>query len=308
MSVVYYLLLGLISFLGVVKNMFFALCVLRDKERRFKQPLMFFICSTLAVNGLFQAMVLLPMLFTCLISNKTLETAYYAVLIFSSYYSMSSCVWLSIFYYTKIVLNQRPFFIWMRRNIKLVLYSCLLVDRLFLLLDACAATYEITQARLGLSLFSNTSTYDGTMEVYLSVFRHIHPLHMFLFIVMMAASSGATLVYLRGHMKSMEGTSSFSSPLHKSQMRVTIMSLIHTLLYFLYALWVTGCSLVLDKLDKYNSTLFSNLYHMFASLYSLGITVNLGFGQPIFRQKTANIFKRIKSIFVDLCTKIPKLT
>ncbi|XP_067117190.1 taste receptor, type 2, member 203 [Osmerus mordax] len=123
---------------------------------------------------------------------------------------MSSCVWLSVFYYSKIVPNQRPFFIWMRRNIKLVFYSCLTVDRLFILLDACAMTYEITQARLGLSLFSNTSTDDG-----------------------------ATLAYLRGHMKSMEGSSSFSSPLHQSQMRFTIMGLIHTLNYFLYALWGT---------------------------------------------------------------------
>ena len=54
---------------------------------------------------------------------------------------MTSYVWLTFYYYIMIVSSQRALFLWVKKNIKSVIYVMLFVDRLMFLAHASS---EIT--------------------------------------------------------------------------------------------------------------------------------------------------------------------
>ncbi|CAB1328706.1 unnamed protein product [Coregonus sp. 'balchen'] len=161
--------------------------------------------------------------------------------LFTAFTSMSTSVWLNFFYYTQIVPAQRALFILVKRNIKIIIYWGLFVDRVFFLFDLAVSIFY------GLIKGNDNNTYtndtvsgftDGLYYTHL-VFFYSKIIYMFFCLCLMVGSSWVTVCYLRRHMKSMnESGSPFSSPRLHSQMRVTITGILQGILYFLCALWI----------------------------------------------------------------------
>uniref|UniRef100_A0A8C7HWS1 Taste receptor type 2 n=1 Tax=Oncorhynchus kisutch TaxID=8019 RepID=A0A8C7HWS1_ONCKI len=211
-----------------------------------------------------------------------------------AYVNMSTSVWLNFFYYTQIVPAQRALFIWVKRNIKIIIYWGLFVDRVLFLFDLASVIYYVTITE-GNDNINDTSTNDtvsgstdGLFYTDLVCF-YSKMIYMFFCLCVMVGSSWVTVCYLHRHMKSMkESGSTFSSPRLHSQMRVTITGILQGILYFLCALWI----FLNIFSDNYPSSIkFDyNTYYTVISLYMFSTTVNLGIGQSVFRQRAADIW------------------
>uniref|UniRef100_A0A8C9S2V3 Taste receptor type 2 n=1 Tax=Scleropages formosus TaxID=113540 RepID=A0A8C9S2V3_SCLFO len=209
---------------------------------------------------------------------------------------LTCSVWLSVFYYSRIVPAQQAFFIWIKKNIKTIIYCGLTLEHFL----------NLTQFFLGTPWMSNqrndiftenqnvTSQVDTKSIIYIFL-QVLNFSNIFFFIVVMALSWGSTLVYLCRHMKRMEMISSrFSSSRLRSQFRVTIMSVVQTglslsFVFFIYLYWYYL------KLYDQNFYAIETTY----SLFSFGTTLNIGLGQSLIRKKIANCFKKFPLLFLS---------
>uniref|UniRef100_A0AAR2L9I8 Taste receptor type 2 n=1 Tax=Pygocentrus nattereri TaxID=42514 RepID=A0AAR2L9I8_PYGNA len=195
----------------------------------------------------------------------------YAVIIecicFAMRTSVTSILWLNVFYYCQIVPAQHPPFIWMKKNIRVFIYSALIMDKFFFMFE--------------FSLVSDVLYADTWIRLA----------YFLLCLFVMSASSCATVLYLQRHMKSMEESSrSFSSPRLQKQMRVTITGSIQALLYFLCSTWLLVRELLVFVFYL-EIDLNGHLFCTVACLYSLGITINLSVGQTVFRQQVIHVLQ-----------------
>ncbi|CAB1346971.1 unnamed protein product [Coregonus sp. 'balchen'] len=105
------------SIIGLLVKVFYLLCMLapgKDPERALSQPVKLLFFLEVGYSTALQMSVLVILF----------AEWYYNILDYLVRLVMLACmssfVWLSVFYYTKIVPNQRPLFIWLRRNISAV--------------------------------------------------------------------------------------------------------------------------------------------------------------------------------------------
>uniref|UniRef100_A0A4W5L8G0 Taste receptor type 2 n=1 Tax=Hucho hucho TaxID=62062 RepID=A0A4W5L8G0_9TELE len=289
---------GLLSILNILANLFFAFCLFCPPRGRegLKQPVKLLLgflvcCTTIFLVSLMTA--------ECLwLLSKSKEFRYIDTFVsFAAFTSMSTSVWLNFFYYTQIVPAQRALFIWVKRNIKVIIYWGLFVDRVFFLFDLALNNASvdyyltITEGNDNITYTSTNDTVSGSTDgrfytVLVCFYSKI--IYMFFCLCVMVGSSWVTVCYLHRHMKSMkESGSTFSSPRLHNQMRVTITGILQGILYFLCALWI----FLNIFSDNYPSSIeFDyNTYYTVISLYMFGTTVNLGIGQSVFRQRAADI-------------------
>ncbi|XP_036820925.1 uncharacterized protein LOC118944680 [Oncorhynchus mykiss] len=218
---------------------------------------------------------------------------------------MSTSVWLNFFYYTQIVPAQRALFIWVKRNIKIIIYWGLFVDRVLFMFDLASVIYyvTITEGNDNITYTSTNDTVSGSTDgLYYTdlVCFYSKMIYMFFCLCVMVGSSWVTVCYLHRHMKRMkESGSPFSSPRLHSQMRVTITGILQGILYFLCALWI----FLNIFSDNYPSSIkFDyNTYYTVISLYMFSTTVNLGIGQSVFRQRAADIWLKAQQAARSLC-------
>uniref|UniRef100_A0A8C9TRK5 Taste receptor type 2 n=1 Tax=Scleropages formosus TaxID=113540 RepID=A0A8C9TRK5_SCLFO len=206
--------------------------------------------------------------------------------------TMSCGVWLRLFYYTKIVPAQRAFSVWIKRNIKTIVYCGLVEDRLFLSLELfyAATTFSSLKNRnVTLSSMNETIILFDNALYSTGTFSVLQLIYVIFFIGTMTLSGVGTLVYLCRHMKRMETSDSpFSSSRVKTQLRVTIMGIIQTCLHAIcFLLILLGWFHIEYHLAGYR--VVQTIY----SLFSFGTIVNLGFGQSLLRHR-ANFFKTSK--------------
>uniref|UniRef100_A0AAY4D4Z0 Taste receptor type 2 n=1 Tax=Denticeps clupeoides TaxID=299321 RepID=A0AAY4D4Z0_9TELE len=225
---------------------------------------------------------------------------------FSVGITLTSSVWLNVFYCSQIV-RTRPVF-WMKRNIITIVYTALFLHILHLVLDTLLdslLSFNIISSEQGCSRTSNhtgcgnwenqTSLVTDSSELS-TVSTVLWSLRIFvicLALCIMSASSFATVHYLRQHMRAMK-TSSFFSPILKSQMRVTITGIIQAALYLLCSLW----TIINLCLAFYSNIIFDVDQHIFItgfSLYSFATTINMSVGQSLFRQRATELWQRTKS-------------
>uniref|UniRef100_A0AAQ5X4V6 Taste receptor type 2 n=1 Tax=Amphiprion ocellaris TaxID=80972 RepID=A0AAQ5X4V6_AMPOC len=226
--------------------------------------------------------------------------------------SMTCYAWLNFYYYIQIVPAQRSLWIWMKKNIRSVIYVALAVDTILLLFNG---TVDIVEALLlspfDLYLTFNNDTWSGHFNDELHVTSLVSFFILRLYIIfclcVMIVSSFSTVCYLHRHMKSMaQSSSKFTSPRIQSQRRVTITGILQGVFYLVYDSFYL--------IDSF-TWLFSSHFYFSAwitftatSLYISGTTVNLGIGQAIFRQRAVDVWKAIKALFgVGMVTNDVKL-
>ncbi|CDQ61993.1 unnamed protein product [Oncorhynchus mykiss] len=286
---------GHLAILNILANLFFAVCLFCPPRGRegLKQPVKLLLgflvcCTTIFLVSLITAECL------WLLSESTEFRYVNAFVSFAAFTSMSTSVWLNFFYYTQIVPAQRALFIWVKRNIKIIIYWGLFVDRVLFMFDLASVIYyvTITEGNDNITYTSTNDTVSGSTDgLYYTdlVCFYCKMIYMFFCLCVMVGSSWVTVCYLHRHMKRMkESGSPFSSPRLHSQMRVTITGILQGILYFLCALWI----FLNIFSDNYPSSIkFDyNTYYTVISLYMFSTTVNLGIGQSVFRQRAADIW------------------
>uniref|UniRef100_A0A8B9RNY4 Taste receptor type 2 n=1 Tax=Astyanax mexicanus TaxID=7994 RepID=A0A8B9RNY4_ASTMX len=232
--------------------------------------------------------------------------------------SVTSHLWLNVFYYCQIVPAQRSFLIWLKDNIRVFVYFALIMDRLFFLSSFITSIlyYSEIQIISNSTTYTNTSLMDTEQNATAAILRELSETciiqywlrfaYFFISLCVMLAASCATVLYLRRHMKRMEESSkSFSSPRLQKQMRVTITGisgvssprlqrqikviitsiLIQATLNFLCSFGV----LIDEILSEYTGVDSDGLIlFTIISLYSFGTTINMGITQSLFRQGAVN--------------------
>lgn len=163
--------------------------------------------------------------------------------------SVTSSLWLNVFYYCQIVPAQCWIFICLKRNIRFFIYSVLIADK-FLFMFGFSEGIVLTAARVELydlyeydfNITYTTQWDDAHAKMDTLYFMFMTDMwirfsYLLLCLFVMLISSSVTIHYLRKHMKSMEGSSSnyFSS---RRLWRVTITAIIQTFLYFLCLVWI----------------------------------------------------------------------
>ncbi|XP_070771129.1 taste receptor, type 2, member 201, tandem duplicate 1 [Enoplosus armatus] len=231
-------------------------------------------------------------------NTSTSRLASYVVFVWSLSTSMNSTVWLNYFYYTQIVPAQRALFIWIKKNIKPIIYCIWLVERIYsffevgiMLMDYLILTdrtfdgvsYNFTMYHVPI-LSSNLWT-----DLYV-IALCIVGAHFVMCLCVMVMSSGSTVVYLCRHMRRMVANGQpLPCPRFRAQVRVTVIGILQGVLYVFCAVWT-----MYKCVSQHTFMLSLSMYSQFSvtHLYMSGTTFNLGVGQAVFRQRVADIWLR----------------
>ncbi|XP_073710912.1 uncharacterized protein [Misgurnus anguillicaudatus] len=111
----------------------------------------------------------------------------------------------------------------------------------------------------------------------------------------MVASNTSTVLYLWRHVRRMEDSSSSSALHYQMQKRVTIMSIIQTLLFFFYS-----AGIITYEFQKFLHLYFGNQSSIYLSLlafYCFGTSIILGVGQWLYIISAASIFYAMRTSF-----------
>uniref|UniRef100_A0A8C9RVV7 Taste receptor type 2 n=1 Tax=Scleropages formosus TaxID=113540 RepID=A0A8C9RVV7_SCLFO len=283
-------------------NMFFIFCLMcpGQQNETLKQPLKVLLISLVTSNICFQLAILLYIFENFF--PKFLDLGFVADgTSYVIYASLSSSMWLSIFYYTKIVQAQQVFFIWMKRNIKAIVY-CGLTIYSFIFLTQLGMFFLWLSSKMSHNFTGNPLNVTSEVVTESTLFlisEILDAIYIFSFTTLMALSWSSTLVYLCRHMKRMEKSSSpFASSRLRSQLRVTIMGIIQTGLSAFYVLFV--------YLYWYNLCQYDQNFYAIETVYSVFCfvtTLNLGLGQSLLRKRAADVFNKIYSV----CLVVRKL-
>ncbi|XP_072542461.1 uncharacterized protein [Salminus brasiliensis] len=299
-----------LSVVSILMDIFFVFCMLSQvpEQQRKKQPLNVLLGSLVGCNTALHFFTFLFVLsdFIDSLSESDSHVFYYFTaqcLLFTMRASVTSCLWLNVFYYCQIVPAQHPFLILLKRKIRHFVYAALILDKFFFLGEFIVhiASYVISQHSSYTSCYNSTDKIDNVIDNALRTDIWLRLVFFLLSLCVMLASGCATISYLQKHIKSMQ-TSCRSSPYLRSQMRVTITGMVQTLLYLLCSVW-----LVLDDFAYYvtNADFDKKAYIICTvlSLYSFGTNINLGVGQTVFREQVILIWQKLK-LYMDSWIKL----
>lgn len=295
----FFLINGLLAILNIITNTFYIFCMISPgcNSNSIKQPLKILLGSliwcTITCLMSFIAMFISELIVESYMFIRTLNM----VSLFCLCTSMTSSVWLNFFYCSQIVPAQRAPFIWIKQNIKSIIYSIWLLERIYNLLGFIVVTFELLE--LNEHVYSHNFTmFHFDHATYLSEkFYVVHlimilmqKVHFFFCLCVMVMSSGSTVAYLCRHMQRMMANGqSFSSSRFHGQVRVAITGVLQGILYMGCAAWASYSYLSQMVFHTYFN---QDMYITVANLYMLGTSFNLGVGQAVFRQRAADIWLR----------------
>ncbi|XP_036430696.1 taste receptor type 2 member 10-like [Colossoma macropomum] len=301
---------------SILMNLFFVFCMIlpHQESEQLKQPLSILLGSLVGCSIAVHACVLVFVHngFISFASDSSQFMFYHLIqelMLFTMRTSVTSHIWLNVYYYCQIVPAQCSFFIWLKRNIRVFVYSALVTEKLFFLsgfisnilyysevLQCCYSTNDTNSSLTG----TQHNATDTKLLVLSNIFNVQYWLRLAYFLLslcVMSASSGVTVLYLWRHMMNMEeSSSSFSSPRLHRHMRVTITGIIHAVLYIICSTWLICDGPLRIQLPSHFDP-ERNIYCTVISLYTFCSTLNLGAGQSIFRQRIVNAWQNLLQIF-----------
>ncbi|CAK6970301.1 taste receptor type 2 member 7-like [Scomber scombrus] len=207
---------------------------------------------------------------------------------------MASHVWLTLYYYIQIVPAQRALLIWVKRNIKVIIYMALLLEGIFFLFtEGVASAYGLLQNGLIYNVSTLTAHYNDELYLTNQVLFFSNLAYFVVCLCIMTVCSLSIVHYLLGHMTSVAQSGSSFSTL-RSQMRIAITGIFQGVLYFLYSTFYVSVSLF----NLHSTCCYVDPFVSFTvtSLYLSGTTVSLGIGQVAFRQGAADLWKTLKAL------------
>lgn len=293
-----------VSIVNILMNTFLIFCMTftQQKTGRLKQPLNVLLGTLLGCNITLQLCN-----FMCSIVDFFLPLFmnYFIILqitLFAMRTSVTAYLWLNVFYYCQIVPAKCSFFIWLKINIRFFIYSALIADKVFFLFGLsagimCSVVHvETNENNLNTTYTQFVDIQKAKMDSLQVVFvvdMWLRCGYLSLCLCVMLTANFATILYLRKHMKTMEGSiSSFSSPCLQTQMRVTVTGIIQTFLSFFCLVWMIMEDVLLQYAD-----LYGYISGTLISFYTLGTTINLCIGQTVFRQCVVEVYQKCLQTF-----------
>uniref|UniRef100_A0A3B1J1B9 Taste receptor type 2 n=1 Tax=Astyanax mexicanus TaxID=7994 RepID=A0A3B1J1B9_ASTMX len=293
------LLLYIMQFITLMlMNFIFVFCMVFPQQgiEQLKQPLNVLLGSLVGGNIALHVFTLLAVFFDLMSSsNALIYNITAAVMLYTMRISITSTLWLNVFYYCQIVPAQLSVFIWLKKNIRVFIYSALVVDRIFFLYGFTVAVVSlIKNGNCPANEVVNTKQNTTNLNKSLLVNTLWPELGYFsVSIGVMLVSSCATILYLQRHTRSMkESSRSFSSSRLQRQMRVTITGIIQALLYF----FCSSAIVINEFISILLPSLFNLQQHIICTvilLCTFGTTINMGFGQSILRQGSICVWEKI---------------
>ncbi|XP_054471781.1 uncharacterized protein LOC129104941 [Anoplopoma fimbria] len=294
--------------LSIVTTGFYIYCMVRPLHgKRFKQPLKLLL-GTLIGSTISYLVSIIATLFSILHGHSmTITHIIHLLVVCSVCNSMTSSVWLNFFYCSQIVPARRALFIWMKKNVKSIIYCIWVTERIYSLL-ALSIMFFLAIPRDGFKS-SNDSTvvYDVHVRDFWKMFPagmfdivfHILKAHFILCLCVMVNSSGSIVFYLSGHMRRMAANGQpLSCPKLRNQLRVAVTGILQGVLYVICSMWTLHRSFPGGGLYMISG---AYTYFTVINLYMLGTLFNLGAGQAVFRQRAAHIWLRATQ-----CCKAPQ--
>lgn len=301
---------GPVGAVNVMMNAFFIFCMVNPLHgEKIKQPLKLLLALLIGSTTVY-LVATFGVFFTEGNSDDVMITLVsFLISISCLNVSISSFVWLNFFYYTQIVPAQRALFVWIKKNIKPIIFGIIIFENVFSFLDL---TVALMNTQLVLSEFNETTNCQNQIEkkyiqyqedIYI-ILISIQKFHFYSSFFVMMMSSGATVVYLCRHMQHMVAHGqSFSGPRFSSQVRVTITGIIQGFHFLALTVW-----------REYNfvSIHFSNItigpyiFSTAINFYMSATAFCLGAGQVVFRQRAADMWTRAVQWCKDLTVQPPQ--
>lgn len=287
-----------VSVITIFVNIFLVICMFFPQEgtERLKQPLNVVLGTLIGCNITLQVCIFLYIIAIFYSTRFLVYGVIVEMLFFTMRTSVTSSLWLNVFYYYQIVPAHHPVSVYLKRNIQFFIYSSIIAEKIFFLFGFCGnIASSVLYDQLFYSGFYTTqwnATKFDTMDFFLSVDMWLQCGYLSLCLCVMLTSSCATILYLQKHMKSMEGSSSsFSSPRLQRQMRVTITGIIQTFLFFFCLVWMIVKELF-ELVFYQNIDSDGFIGCTVVCLFTFGTTLNLCVGQTIFRQRVFEIWQK----------------
>lgn len=275
--------------LGLAANVFylFCLCSPLSGRAKSKQPL-----KMLLEFLIWTSIVFLFFVFCMYVAKHGKSPLVHFVLcsflLCNVHSSMMTTVLLSVYYYIQIVPLQRAFFLWVKKNIKLVIYTALIYKEVLIHLFGAANC---------VNTLVNYSTYcNGTLlECELPLFSttagfYIMKLHVMGCLVMMTASNFSMFNYLRSHMKKV-AQGNILTQKTASQLRAANAAVFQGVIYFTYCIFYFFTSFMYAFSPSFIIGTWISL--TCTTLYIFGTTINLGIGQTLFRQRIVGVWRAL---------------
>ncbi|TSM60559.1 hypothetical protein Baya_8631 [Bagarius yarrelli] len=281
----------------IVLNVFYIFCIWKPTVGvNLRQPLYFLLAAVLGNSTVQQLLTMISIVLCFSKPPEWVLIVNIAIILQAFGSSFSINAWISIFYYMKIVPHHNKPFIWVKNNIKGIIFAGFVFDQTLLMsaLAIGAAAYltplaanDLNRTKLIGIPIVNGGLYkvcSGMILAYL-----ICPLFTLLL------SWGRTFFYLRRHIRRMNQTTSFSSPpQQRNHVRVTITGIVQTALFLpssLYALIMTLLFTTLyDTLDS-----DKHITITITSMSNMANIVCLGFSQSVFRLRVIALLKKLKN-------------
>lgn len=287
---------GPFSVLTIVVNVFFIFCMIRPIQgEKIKQPLRLLLGTLVSCTIIFEVSVVLQLFVE---KDLWVRITSYSAFILAWPTSMTSSVWLNFFYYTQIVPAKRALAIWIKSNIKLIIYYIWLFEKILCVFNIGALFgYKLVIA------YNNNMNLNSTVTVneLVSAMSHLQmmvyfinaiiiKIHFLFCLCVMAMSSCSTVVYLCKHMRRMVANG-LSCPQFRSQVRVTVTGTLQGVMYLFCSMWSMHKFVDEGVLSEAYSN-YTYGHFTVINLYMTGTTLNLGAGQGVFRQRVADIWLR----------------
>uniref|UniRef100_A0AAY4E214 Taste receptor type 2 n=1 Tax=Denticeps clupeoides TaxID=299321 RepID=A0AAY4E214_9TELE len=294
---------GPLSILCISIILFYAACLFSAQrgQKGFKQPLKVLLLSVVEGTFIFYVFILIQ----CMNISSSFVFFKRCLSLTEMYLmeiTMTSTAWLNVYYCLHIVPFQRTFFIWIKRNIRWMTCCALITDRLVFSAEKAIVGGLLYMSTIKNSTNSTLSQTDNLQFTWKVTFA-VKTLYLIFSLVLMVASSCATVRYLQRHMKNMkESRSSFSSPHLRSQIRVTVTGIIQGALYAISSLWIVIYNLLIIFLDLWEP---ENIMCTVISFFFFGTTINTGAGQSLFLQRATDLWRKIILGF-QCCNQLPR--
>lgn len=281
------------SFITIVVNVYFFFCMIRSIQgEKIKQPLRLLLGTLVSCTLIYEISVVLQLFVK---RCPWVWITSYLAFIFALSTSMTSFVWLNFFYYTQIVPAKRALAIWIKSNIKLIIYYIWLFEKILCVFNTSSLIgYKLVYYKMSLNstvtvneFISASSQFWWTMYFISAITIKVH----FLFcLCIMVMSSCSTVVYLCKHMRRMVANGQpLSCPQFRSQMRVAVIGMLQGVMYLFCCMWsihkFVDEGILTETYSNYKYSHFTVI-----NLYMTGTTLNLGAGQGVFRQRVADIW------------------
>lgn len=278
--------------LNLVANSFCAFCLAfpQSSGAKLKQPLKtllkFLIWS--AISFLIYLICMYEV--AILSSSLVLYIVSWTVVLCNVHSSIMTSALLSFYYYIQIVPLQRAFFLWVKQNIKLVVYAVLLYQELFIFLNGLVNGVNLLSefskgcnGTLTDRCLKNTN-FSGLVSFF------VVKLHILACLIIMTVSNFSLVHYLSCHIKNVVQGGVLTTKTGR-QLRVTISSVFQGVLYFVYCIFYFLGEFTFRFSSNYILGTWVTL--TINTLYISGTTVNIGIGHTVFRKRAARVWRAL---------------